>query len=468
MTRIRSAIYVDFDNVFGGLMALGETAGLAFAKDPGEWLERLATEGLNPGERREFLVRRCYMNPSGYVRSEEFGDDRGRAYFSRFRPFFTRCGFEVIDCPSLTQASKNAADIRIVIDVLDGLEAPVVYDEFVLASSDADFTPLLQRVRSLDRRATLLAGGETAQALRGVVSRYFDVASVCALVLGELLEREDGDSGAAPREEPETPADAGASKTGAAEDWREEIAAAVACVRSSVASAALGKPIATIGNELRDAFGDDIRRSDWFGYGSLSTFLLAEVCGPEVRMDAGSIRSSAQREVGSPVVPAIVDRLARVTDLPRLDRQTWQAVFNVLAEYAQTHTFNLTESSSFGRDRLRESGFSVGRQAVGFVVRGALFGGCPLNTVPPPDAQRIGEAFYRSQLQQARASRYELGVARCSRLRGERRRFERLHPGRSIGEGNSRPPRLVEGDGGPMAAVLPGLPICNVRRADTD
>lgn len=417
MTRIRSAIYVDFDNVFSGLMALGENAGLAFARDPGEWLERLATEGLNPGERREFLVRRCYMNPSGYVRSEEFGDDRGRAYFSRFRPFFTRCGFEVIDCPSLTQASKNAADIRIVIDVLDGLEAPVVYDEFVLASSDADFTPLLQRVRSRDRRATLLAGGETAHALRGVVSCYFDVASVCALMLGESLEREDGDGGAAPPEEPESQGTAGRYQPGAPEDWREPIAAAVASVRSSVAGAALGKPIATIGNELHDAFGDEIRRSDWFGYGSLSAFLRAEVCGLGIQMDAGNVRLAGNQQVESPALPAIVDRLARVTDLPRLDGPTWRAVFDVLAEYARTHTFNLTESSSFGRDRLRELGFSVGRQAVGLVVRGALYGGCPLNTVPPPDARRIGEAFYRCQLQQARASRYELAADEQRELR---------------------------------------------------
>jgi uncharacterized LabA/DUF88 family protein len=41
----------------------------------------------------------------------------------------------------------------------------VRYDEFVIASADSDFTPLLQRLRAADRRTTLLATFDAVEAL---------------------------------------------------------------------------------------------------------------------------------------------------------------------------------------------------------------------------------------------------------------------------------------------------------------
>ena len=123
---LRCAMFVDFDNVYLGLRRLDPEAAEAFATEPAHWLAQLTSAtGLDGPFTRRFLVRACYLNPS---------------VFSRFRPNFTRAGFQVVDCPSLTQQGKSSADINLVLDAVDALTAPTRYDEFVIVSADADFT----------------------------------------------------------------------------------------------------------------------------------------------------------------------------------------------------------------------------------------------------------------------------------------------------------------------------------------
>jgi uncharacterized LabA/DUF88 family protein len=55
----------------------------------------------------------------------------------------------VVDCPPLTQRGKTSADVYMVMDVLDALEHKTEFDEFIILSSDADFTPVLLRLRAL-------------------------------------------------------------------------------------------------------------------------------------------------------------------------------------------------------------------------------------------------------------------------------------------------------------------------------
>ena len=178
---IRSALFIDFDNVFGTLLGVDEGAALAFAEDPSVWL----TDLLGGDVDRQWLVRRCYMNPSGSVANPRAvaGDPRTqRLYFSRYRPFFTKAGFEVIDCPSLTQRAKNGADIRIALDVMEALVAPTRYDEFILASGDSDFTPLLVKLRAADRRTTIVSASPVAAAFEAVADRHIGLQKLLDLL----------------------------------------------------------------------------------------------------------------------------------------------------------------------------------------------------------------------------------------------------------------------------------------------
>ncbi len=174
MGTVRTALYLDFDNVFSGLMKLDPTVALRFAREPKLWLDRLSTRLTNDGERR-WLVLSCYLNPNGSILPA--GEDR--LYFSKFRNAFTDAGFEVIDCPRLAHA-KNGADIRMALDAAEALRAEARYDEFVIVSGDSDMTPLLVRLRAADRRTTVVTASDSAHVLDAIADR---------LVRGEELAR---------------------------------------------------------------------------------------------------------------------------------------------------------------------------------------------------------------------------------------------------------------------------------------
>jgi hypothetical protein len=156
-SHISSALFVDFDNMYLRLKGLpDQTAANIFATQPDRWLEWLEKEmslahfGDDVSSRR-ILVRKCYLNP---------------ASFGMFRPFFTRAAFEVVDCPQLTKEGKTSTDIHMVMDIMDALHHTSHFDEFILFSADADFTPVLMRVRQFDRRSVVIAVGYSSPAYK--------------------------------------------------------------------------------------------------------------------------------------------------------------------------------------------------------------------------------------------------------------------------------------------------------------
>lgn len=149
---MRSALFVDFDNVFTGLRRLSPAYAETFARQPSRWLDWLvatlqAPAGAQEGAQRRVLVRRCYLNPVMY---------------QGWRIGFSRAGFEIVDCPPMTSAGKTSTDIHMVLDIVDVLQAQTHYDEFIVFSADADFTPVLRKLRREDRRTTMFAAGATS------------------------------------------------------------------------------------------------------------------------------------------------------------------------------------------------------------------------------------------------------------------------------------------------------------------
>jgi hypothetical protein len=176
---VKTAIFIDFDNFHSNLEKVDPRAAERFADDPAGWLEwfRLgrhagdpgadngadngadpgANQAANPGGTgqgaapRRILLRRCYLNPDK---------------FRRHRTGFVRAGFTVHDCPPLTTRGKNAADLWMAIDILDAIAHPTGFEEFIILASDADFTPVLLRLREHDRRTVLVNDKLMAAALR--------------------------------------------------------------------------------------------------------------------------------------------------------------------------------------------------------------------------------------------------------------------------------------------------------------
>lgn len=152
--RLRSALLIDAENMYTGLSALSPTAASEFVNSPQRWmswLNQLTYPQVTGIAHRDVLVRNCYLNPStgGNV----------------WRSAFIQAGFQVIDCPTLTSAGKNSADIHMVIAMLDLLAHPTHFDEIIVMSSDADFTPALARIRAHDRRSVVVASGPYAPVL---------------------------------------------------------------------------------------------------------------------------------------------------------------------------------------------------------------------------------------------------------------------------------------------------------------
>lgn len=163
-TQLKSALFVDFDNVYSGLRRLDQESADQFARNPTVWMnwliESLALpEPVRAGARRRVLVRRCYLNPQAY---------------QRFRPSFNLAGFEIIDCPALTSEGKTSTDIHMVLDIVDLLQQETHYDEFIVFSADADFTPVLRKLRRWDRRTTVLAIGFPSAAYRASADLLID------------------------------------------------------------------------------------------------------------------------------------------------------------------------------------------------------------------------------------------------------------------------------------------------------
>lgn len=406
MNHVRAALYLDFDNVFSGLYKLDPDVAVHFADDPGGWLHRLATTATTDGMRR-WLVLRCYLNPAGWVYRTDQGGEQTRLYFSKFRPSFVRAGFDVIDCPRYN-STKNAADIRIVVDAVDALSADTRYDEFVIASGDSDMTPLLQRLRRSDRRTMIVSPADAAEAFTAIADQVLDSQHLLALVQGESVDLDDEtDSEVETGFDDRVLADEGdAPASGQSEAYE----AFRSLVTQEYTTATEPLNMASLSTRLRTWLGPSVSDSNWFGFGSFAR-AVASLALPNLRMSQHLLwdtsRHPAPAATTAPLrvtLPDPVERLGNQLDLPRIPQPWWPEIYRTLAEYAQSQRFNLTQCTSWVRDRLHEQGLPVSRNAVGFVARGTSIGGCPLHRQPPPTADEIAAAFVGNVLGRADAA----------------------------------------------------------------
>lgn len=398
MGETRAALYVDFDNFFGGLMATDPDSAVEVAINPSRWLPRLTYAHSAEGGRR-WLALRCYMNPSGWVANPRVEGER--LYFSKFRPYFVQAGFEVVDCPTLARG-KNAADIRIVIDVMTALQGPAQVEEFVLASSDADFTPLLHVVRSHDRLITMIATGETATAYEALADRLLDAQSMLDLLRSNA---EDVDESAPSVPGASTPA-ASAGRTELHEAFRTEIMAAY---RDASEPLNLARAASLVVAQL----GSGLRTSNWLGSGSFVRAVRALEL-PNVAFsqhyfwDTSRHAPPEQTEAGRQLPPAVA-ALCDVTRLPRIPSEDWPAVFAYLEDYGKQNEFKLTEASRWPRDRAAADGHQIARAVFLYVLTACHHQGTRFDVEPKPTAAAIAQALLSSVLSRADLAGIDVG-----------------------------------------------------------
>lgn len=448
----RSALYIDFDNFFGGLLRSDPQAAVRIAERPQVWIEGLTNPEGAPS--RRWLQLRCYLNPGGSVPHPTEPGQRIR--FDAFRPYFTQAGIEVMDCPALTKQAKNGADIRIVVDVMTALNQGALFEEFVLASSDSDFTPLLQVLRAADLRTCVIATGSTAIAYEALADEYLDEQDIFDLLAAtEGAEQAEEEADAAepepedddweeddsavidedewedeededdePRLLPERDDRSGSRERDA--DWEDFRSLVTRAYRRSTTPLTYTH----LSRLALEELGDGLKASKWFGAGSFKK-ALEQVGLSHARFDDrcvwddtrhkapgktgsgssggrrddqtvnSSVESKAQHQVR---VPEPVGRFCTVAKAPRLSRKQWNAVFTVLEEYSRTaESFSLSEATTWCQQRAKQLGHhQISREDLLYAIRGCTDAGIDLAGDDQPSKDVMRSAVHASIVEQAR------------------------------------------------------------------
>jgi hypothetical protein len=119
----RIALFIDFENLVTRTGIPAETFDLQPA------LDTLLEKG-------KVVFRRAYADWTRFAAATKRLHDKG---------------VELVDVPPSTQAGKNGADVRLVIDALELAYLREHIDSFVIASGDSDFCPLAYKLRENDR-----------------------------------------------------------------------------------------------------------------------------------------------------------------------------------------------------------------------------------------------------------------------------------------------------------------------------
>lgn len=401
----KSVILVDFDNVFTALWERDPDVADLFGRKCGEWLSLLARELLVADQRR-WLVARCYLSPDGCVWAREKGD---KLFFRKYRPDLIRAGFEIVDCPKIAGGGKNAADIKMVIDALDLLARPTIYDEFVIASGDSDFAPLLQRLRAFDRLTTIVAPKRASEAYTSVADRVINYADLVSLLpkppvrpsaipVGAQPEPVDDDSRPADDfvgfirsryAESDTPINLAQLSSaarrvlpeGADDNWRGP-------GKFKPAIVALDLPGATFS---KDFLWDAMRHASPAGETSKLDRATVEP-PPKAPIALRDVEGTAE------TLKAIVE-LASAESLPSMSSDQWHILLDAIAtREPQTEAGASAELVAI-RDRLKESAAPVGRRAIGAVWNILRRDGDTLLRRPPASTDDLVTAVYRRLLE---------------------------------------------------------------------
>jgi hypothetical protein len=418
---MKSALFLDFDNVYSGLRKLDPASADRFARQPMRWVQWLlndlpAPEHAPEGARRRLLVRRVYLNPQVY---------------QRYRPAFNHAGFEIIDCPAMTSEGKTSTDIHMVLDMVDLLQHEVHVDEFIVFSADADFTPVLRKLRRWDRRTTVLAVGFPSAAYRASADLLIDqdvfvrdavgrsddevpgrwapapaLASTANAGLAAALASPSASgpsvasgaawtSAAAPTASPPPASPPSASLPNArlpnAEAVAEGLRRVVALVQAEVARADRPVPVARLASQaLRE---HPWLAEDWHGSGSFRRFLESlpldglvldwTHSGGHV-LDAARMSAVPEHAVAeAPVADWGLDAatLAQIrqvhnnTNVPLISPRAFRGLMDAIVADVAEAPFQLSDTGKRVRDRCRSAGLDINREQVNWVLRGLLLSG---------------------------------------------------------------------------------------------
>jgi len=398
---MKSALFVDFDNVYTGLRKMDAVMADRFARQPLEWINWLGSSLALPDHspesvRRRLLVRRCYLNPVMY---------------QKFRPSFNRAGFEIVDCPPMTSEGKTSTDIHMVLDIVDLLQHEARYDEFIVFSADADFTPVLRKLRRWDRRTTVLAIGFPSAAYQASADLLIEPDQFVRDALGFV---DDDETTAGPL--PSTPAVAPspavpvAERSVATKPAPDSLIEPITqFIRQVVAESPRAVALPWVAQQLLARL-PALDGTKWAGSGSFRPMIDKLPLAPlAVSWDGGGHVWDPRRHT-TPLrdgadssgdgwgqdkgLAAVARQIHDATGQPLLAPGEYAVLFKAIATDVAERPFQLVETSKRVRDRCRAAGEAISRADVNFVLQGLVFSGHEFGKgqdTPPILARRSAE-----------------------------------------------------------------------------
>ena len=365
-TGIRSALFVDFDNIHICLRTdHGAPVAETFATHPRAWIRwliRLGAPQADETAMRRIILRKCYLNPVRYW---------------RYRIDFTRAGCEVVDCPSLTQQGKSSSDINMVLDMSDALaQEDPSFDEFIIFSGDADFTPILLRLRQRGRRIVIITPSMSSPAYKAVADQVVDTDQL----VDEALLSPSG-----PASPGQRPPDPEVSREADPEEESDApIEEVLEFIRQTLAEAPEAISGSGLAQRIRDRFGSI---GNWFGHSSFGSFLDARLPDLDLRYVVQSTknfvydpRRHSLPEAADPPAHRIQpdedlfplsSRLRNNTGLPSLNKAAYAHLFATLAREVRQNPgeYSLSATSRILRDRIADSPYPVSRSHISWILR---------------------------------------------------------------------------------------------------
>lgn len=373
---MKSALFVDFDNVYTALRVLQPAAAERFGRYPTDWIRWMVEslgipDGHEPAARRRLLVRRCYLNPSWY---------------QNYRSAFLRAGFEIVDCPPVTSQGKTSTDIHMVLDIVELLQHETRYDEFIVLSADADFSPVLRKLRRFDRRTSVLAIGFPSAAYQASADLLIDERQFVEQALGLPLDPEEADALPVPAETTPAP-----SAVRLSDAQRAEIAQLIELAVAQSPTPVAAGPLASRLRQLHGAALDD-----WDGHEAFRPFFhslrlehLVWLSGSGGRI-ADATRHSTEAPAhaddhdagaegweGHEELRATAREVAQLTGAPLWAPPTVRAVLESLSADLAREPFELSATAQRVRAACRERSpaVDVSMRDLVFTLRGMQFNG---------------------------------------------------------------------------------------------
>ncbi|MBI3271330.1 MAG: NYN domain-containing protein [Planctomycetes bacterium] len=124
-SELKLAVFIDFENIIRGIeQPKQDQFSITIIMD------RLREKG-------KILVKKAYAD---WTR------------FTRHRHDLNENAVEMLELPSKGGASKNLADIKLVVDAFETVFSKPFIDAYAIVSGDSDFTPLVSKLREFNKQ----------------------------------------------------------------------------------------------------------------------------------------------------------------------------------------------------------------------------------------------------------------------------------------------------------------------------